>query len=122
MTIRVLPEYLEERSEPDVRQYFWRYTIEIENGADQTLQLCSRHWVITDARGRRQEVRGDGVVGEQPFIAPGERYTYASGCPLNEPSGMMTGSYLMRRDDGEEFNVLVPAFSLDSPHDRTVLN
>ena len=122
VTIRVLPEYLDDRSEPDQRQYFWRYTIEIENGADQEIQLLRRHWVITDAVGRRQEVRGDGVVGEQPYISPGDRYIYASGCPLNEPSGLMMGSFVMCRDDGEEFQVTVPAFSLDSPHDRAQLN
>ena len=122
VTVRVLPEYLEDRSVPSDRQFFWRYTIEIENGVDHTIQLVSRHWVITDARGRRQEVKGEGVVGEQPFLTPGERFVYASGCPLTEPSGMMMGSFAMRRDDGEEFDVTIPAFSLDSPHDRAVRN
>jgi ApaG protein len=122
VVVRVLPEYLPERSSPERRDYFWRYTIEIENGIDEIIQLISRHWIITDAKGRRQEVQGDGVVGEQPKLQPGERYVYASGCPLSEPSGMMMGSYRMRREDGEEFNVKIPAFSLDSPHNRSALN
>lgn len=120
--IRVMPEFLDERSEPASRQFFWRYTIEIENGIDETIQLVRRHWIITDARGKRQEVRGDGVVGEQPRLAPGEIYVYASGCPLSEPSGMMMGSFSMRREDGEEFNVTIPAFSLDSPYGRASLH
>lgn len=122
VTVRVLPEFIDERSQPSSRQYFWRYTVEIENGIDENIQLISRHWIISDAKGRRQDVKGDGVVGEQPILAPGERYVYASGCPLGEPSGMMMGSFTMRRDDGEEFNVSIPAFSLDSPHNRAVLN
>lgn len=122
VVVRVLPEYLAERSEPASREYFWRYTIEIENGIDEVIQLMSRHWIITDQNGRRQEVRGDGVVGEQPRLMPGERFVYASGCPLSEPSGMMMGSYRMRREDGEEFNVSIPAFSLDSPYNRSMMN
>ena len=122
VVVRVLPEYLAERSEPASREYFWCYTIEIENGIDEVIQLMSRHWIITDQNGRRQEVRGDGVVGEQPRLMPGERFVYASGCPLSEPSGMMMGSYRMRREDGEEFNVSIPAFSLDSPYNRSMMN
>ncbi len=122
VVVRVLPEYVDHRSAPERREYFWRYTVEIENGIDEIIQLVSRHWIITDANGRRQEVKGDGVVGEQPKLMPGERYVYASGCPLTEPSGMMMGSYLMRREDGEEFKVSIPAFSLDSPYNRSMLN
>ena len=122
VVVRVLPEYMAERSSPDDREFFWRYTVEIENGIDEIIQLISRHWIITDAKGRTQEVRGDGVVGEQPKLGPGERYVYAGGCPLTEPSGMMMGSYRMRREDGEEFNVKIPAFSLDSPFNRSMLN
>ena len=122
VTIRVLPEFMPERSNPSDREYFWRYTVQIENGIDETIQLMSRHWVITDVRGARQEVKGEGVVGEKPVLGPGERYVYSSGCPLSEASGMMMGSFMMRREDGEEFKVTIPAFSLDSPHNRAVLN
>ena len=116
VVIRVMPEFLDEQSQPEDGQFFWRYTIEIENGIDETIQLMRGHWIIAGMSGARQEVKGDGVVGEQPFLGPGERYVYASGCPLGEPSGMMMGSFAMRREDGEEFNVSIPAFSLDSPY------
>lgn len=122
VVVRVLPEYLEDRSSPDEMQFFWRYTVEIENGVEEPIKLMSRHWIITDEKGRRQEIKGDGVVGEQPILSPGERYTYASGCPLTEPSGMMLGTYSMQREDGEEFRVSIPAFSLDSPYHGARLN
>lgn len=122
VTVRVRPEFMSERSNPSEREYFWRYVVQIENGNDETIQLIHRHWIITDALGRRQDVKGEGVVGEKPFLTPGERYLYASGCPLSEPSGMMMGSFMMRREDGEEFKVTIPAFSLDSPHSRAALN
>ncbi len=122
VVIRVLPEYVDQQSSPHDREFVWRYTIEIENGIEETIQLLRRHWIITDVKGRRQEVKGEGVVGEQPILHPGERYVYASGCPLTEPSGMMMGSFTMRREDGEEFIVKIPAFSLDSPHDRATMN
>ncbi|NMD08558.1 MAG: Co2+/Mg2+ efflux protein ApaG, partial [Phyllobacteriaceae bacterium] len=100
----------------------WAYTITIENLGQVTAQLLARHWIITDALGHKQEVRGDGVVGEQPTLAPGESFQYTSGCPLSTPSGMMVGSYDMQAADGKCFAITVPAFSLDSPHDKRTLN
>lgn len=120
--VRVLPEYMDDESLPEDHQFIWRYTVQIENNVDQTIQLLKRHWEITDARGRRTTVEGDGVVGEQPVLAPGESFVYVSGCPLSEPSGVMLGRYAMRRDDGEEFDVTIPAFSLDSPHETARRN
>lgn len=120
--ISVLPEYMDDESDPATRQFLWRYTVQIENNVDHTIQLMKRHWEITDAVGRRQIVDGEGVVGEQPVLEPGESYLYVSGCPLNEPSGIMSGHYGMRREDGMEFTVSVPPFSLDSPHDTAARN
>ena len=120
--VRVYPEYLDDESDPARRRYLWRYAVQIENNADQTIQLLKRHWEITDSAGRRQIVDGEGVVGEQPVLTSGETYFYVSGCPLSEPSGMMSGSYMMRRDDGEEFDVTIPAFSLDSPYETARRN
>jgi ApaG protein len=122
VTVRVFPEYMDEDSSPAERHFIWRYTIQIENGVDDTIQLLRRHWEITDAAGRRQIVDGDGVVGEKPVLEPGGRYIYVSGCPLNEPSGMMSGTFSMRRDDGLEFDVTIPAFSLDSPYETAHRN
>lgn len=122
VTVRVLPEFMDEESDPSDRRFLWRYTVQIENNVDHTIQLIDRHWEITDAVGRRQIVDGEGVVGEQPVLAPGETYFYVSGCPLSEPSGIMSGHYGMRREDGLEFDVTVPAFSLDSPHETARRN
>lgn len=120
--VTVLPEFLPDRSEPDEGRFFWAYTIEIANLGDSTVQLKSRHWRITDARGHTEEVRGVGVVGEQPIISPGDSFRYTSGCPLTTPSGIMAGSYRMASETGEVFDVEIPAFSLDSPHAKRVLN
>ena len=120
--ITVRPKYLEEQSEPDEGRYFWAYTIEIANIGDRTVQLTHRHWRITDANGRQEEVRGPGVVGEQPRLQPGEAFTYTSGCPLTTPSGIMVGTYRMVDEDGAAFEVAIPAFSLDSPHAKHMLN
>ena len=120
--IQVHPEYLEDRSEPDEAYYVWAYTIRIENEGDRTVTLRSRHWEITDAAGRRQDVDGEGVVGKQPTLGPGERFEYTSGCPLNTPSGFMVGSYVMESDSGEQFEVAIPAFSLDSPLSSATIN
>jgi ApaG protein len=120
--VTVRPRYLAERSEPDEDRYFWSYTIEIANDGDRTVQLTHRHWQITDANGRREEVRGPGVVGEQPKLKPGDAFSYTSGCPLRTPSGVMVGTYRMVDESGEAFDVAIPAFSLDSPHARRVLN
>jgi ApaG protein len=120
--VTVRPKYLAERSEPDEDRYFWSYTIEIANDGDRTVQLTHRHWQITDANGRSEEVRGPGVVGEQPKLKPGDAFSYTSGCPLRTPSGVMVGTYRMVDESGQAFDVAIPAFSLDSPHARRVLN
>jgi len=120
--ICVTPQYLEDESAPEEGRYFWAYTIDISNEGQETVQLRSRHWRITDAAGRTEEVRGPGVVGKQPTLSPGTTFTYTSGCPLSTPSGIMVGSYQMTTEKGELFNVEVPAFSLDSPHARRSVN
>jgi ApaG protein len=120
--VLVEPEFLPERSSPENRQFFWAYSIVIVNEGNESVQLKTRHWIITDGRGQRQEVRGEGVVGEQPHIAPGERYEYTSGVPLTTPSGFMTGSYQMVTESGEKFDLAIPLFSLDSPDAKRTLN
>jgi ApaG protein len=120
--VTVRPKYLEEQSEPDESRYFWSYTIEIANDGDRIVQLTHRHWQITDANGRCEEVRGPGVVGEQPKLKPGDAFSYTSGCPLKTPSGIMVGTYRMVDESGEAFDVAIPAFSLDSPHAKQMLN
>lgn len=122
ITVRVAPAWLEAQSDPASAQYVWSYHIRLENGGDTTVQLISRHWIITDARGRTQEVQGLGVVGDQPTLAPGASYDYVSGCPLSTPSGTMKGTYQMVAEAGWPFEVEIPPFSLDSPHARTRLN
>ncbi|MGL5117185.1 MAG: Co2+/Mg2+ efflux protein ApaG [Beijerinckiaceae bacterium] len=122
VSVSVEPEYLAERSAPGDDQYFWAYTVEIENHGSRAVQLKRRHWIITDGRGHREEVRGPGVVGEEPIIEPGECFRYASGCPLTTPDGFMVGSYDMIADNGEAFSVEIPAFSLHLPGQRRVLN
>ena len=120
--VTVEPAFMPERSIPDKGQFFWSYTIVITNSGDETVQLRTRHWIITDANGKREEVRGAGVVGEQPVLAPGERYEYTSGVPLPTSSGIMTGRYQMVSESGEQFEIDVPTFSLDSPSEKRVLN
>jgi len=120
--VTVEPNFLPERSSPDRQQYFWAYTIVITNSGDETVQLKTRHWIITDGTGRKQEVRGEGVVGEQPVLAPGERFEYTSGVPLQTASGIMTGRYQMVSETGERFEIDVPTFSLDSPEGKRTLN
>ena len=119
-TIRVTvkPFYLDEQSSPSEDHYVWAYHVRIENMGDDTVQLRTRHWHITDANGRVHEVRGAGVVGEQPVLRPGEAFEYTSGTPLATPSGIMVGDYAMETEDGERFTVAIPAFSLDSPHQQ----
>ncbi|MBT5572463.1 MAG: Co2+/Mg2+ efflux protein ApaG [Alphaproteobacteria bacterium] len=116
ISVTVTPIYLEDQSEPDEDHYVWAYQVKIENDSLETVQLRSRHWRITDANGLMQEVRGSGVVGEQPVLEPGESFEYTSGTPLNAPSGIMVGSYEMQTDEGNVIEVDIPAFSLDSPH------
>ncbi|HXS38855.1 MAG TPA: Co2+/Mg2+ efflux protein ApaG [Stellaceae bacterium] len=120
--VTVKPYYLEDQSSPTDNRYVWAYHVRIENRGAETVQLRRRHWRITDAMGRMQEVRGPGVVGEQPVLAPGQSYEYTSGTPLPTPSGIMVGSYDMELPDGECFAVAIPAFSLDSPHQPRHLN
>jgi ApaG protein len=120
--VTVQPAYMADRSEPEKRQYFWRYDVEIENRGQQVVQLVRRHWIITDGRGQRHDVQGAGVVGEEPIIPPGDVYRYTSGCPLDTPDGFMVGSYTMVTEDGASIEVAIPAFSLDIPAPKRVLN
>jgi ApaG protein len=120
--VRVRPQYLPEQSDPEARRWVWAYHIEVVNASAGTVQLISRHWIITDAWGRIEEVEGPGVLGEQPTLRPGESYAYASGCPLPTSSGSMVGSYRMISDSGEPFDVAVPHFSLDLPGAGRVVN
>jgi ApaG protein len=120
--ITVEPEFVPERSDADQATFFWSYTVEIANQGGQTVQLTERHWKITDANGRLEEVKGPGVVGEQPVLKPGQSFRYTSGCPLSTPSGIMTGSYLMVAENGEVFEAAIPVFSLDSPYEARVLH
>jgi ApaG protein len=120
--VRVEPQYLDDRSDADESRFFWSYTITIINEGEETVQLKSRYWRITDERGRHEEVRGPGVVGETPVLKPGTSFNYTSGCPLSTPSGIMVGQFFMTTDRGEGFAISVPAFSLDSPYGKRSLN
>jgi len=116
IAVTVSPRFMPEHSSSEEGRYFWAYTIEIRNRGDTTVQLKTRHWVITDSMGQKQEVRGAGVVGEEPVLEPGVAFEYTSGVPLPTPSGFMVGTYGMVTLDGERFDIEIPAFSLDSPH------
>ena len=120
--VTVRPFFLEDQSSPDEMHFVWAYHVRIENQGPQTVQLRNRYWRITDSLGRIQEVRGAGVVGEQPVLRPGEAFEYTSGTPLTTPSGIMVGTYQMESESGERFDVNIPAFSLDSPHQAIRLN
>jgi ApaG protein len=120
--VTVSPRFLPERSSIEKSYYFWAYTVEISNRGTTTVQLKTRHWRITDAFGRLQEVRGPGVVGEEPVLAPGATFEYTSGVPLPTPSGFMVGTYGMVSADGEHFDVVIPAFSLDGPEAKRSIN
>ena len=115
IAVSVEPTYLETRSSSDSSQYIWAYRVVIENQGRETVQLLSRHWMITNARGELTEVKGPGVVGEQPVLKPGESFEYTSGAPLNTPSGMMGGAYQMESENGERFDIEIPTFWLDRP-------
>ena len=115
--VDVEPTYLEDQSDPAENYYVWAYRVQITNKSDQIVQLRSRYWHITDSNGQVQEVRGFGVVGEQPVLRPGESFEYTSGTPLSTPSGIMMGNYQMETLDGDSFDVDIPAFSLDSPYE-----
>lgn len=115
IVVRVSVSYLPEQSEPARGRWFWAYHIRLENEGDRTVQLLTRHWVITDGRGARHTVEGEGVVGEKPVIAPGGSYDYVSGCPLATPTGSMQGSYRMVDEAGDTFDAAIPKFSLSAP-------
>ena len=120
--VSVRPVYLDAQSDPDAHRFVWAYHVRIENLSGQEVQLVSRHWRITDALGRIQEVDGEGVVGEQPVLRPGQVFEYTSGAPLPTPSGFMVGSYGMVDGEGRPFDVKIPAFSLDMPGDKPRLH
>jgi len=120
--VTVQPQYIDDESSPENDHFIWAYHVLIENRGSDTVQLLSRYWRITDALGRVQEVRGEGVIGEQPILEPGESHEYTSGTPLSTPSGIMAGSYTMTNRQGERFEVAIPAFSLDSPYVEKRLN
>ena len=115
ITVRVSVSFLPEQSEPEKGRYFWAYHIRIENEGQMAAQLMTRHWEITDGRGAKSLVEGDGVVGDQPVVMPGASYDYVSGCPLTTPSGHMVGSYGMVAEDGSSFDVAIPKFLLTAP-------
>jgi ApaG protein len=118
----VTPRFIADRSSPENNYFFWAYTIAITNKGTDTVQLKTRHWRITDAGGRRQEVRGPGVVGEEPVLKSGESFEYTSGVPLQTPSGFMVGTYGMVSSSGEHFDIEIPAFSLDSGNAKPTIN
>jgi ApaG protein len=115
ITVRVSVSFLPEQSEPDKARWFWAYHIRIENEGQMAAQLMTRRWEITDGRGAKSLVEGDGVVGDQPVVMPGASYDYVSGCPLTTPSGHMVGSYGMVAEDGSSFDVAIPKFLLTAP-------
>jgi len=120
--VAVEPYYLDDESRPDHGRYFWAYVVEIRNNRSEPVQLRYRYWTITDGLGRVEEVEGPGVVGEEPWIAPGDVFEYTSGCPLGTSSGIMVGSYIMEDRAGRRFQVAIPAFSLDLPDVAPSLN
>ena len=122
ISVSVEPIYLEDQSSPEDSQFMWAYHVRIDNLGSQSVQVLSRYWHITDSIGRIQEVRGAGVVGEQPVVEPGGSYEYTSGTPLPTPSGIMLGTYGVQTADGEQFDIQIPAFSLDSPHQSHQIN
>ena len=122
ISITVKPSYLEDQSEPDEQHYVWAYQITINNLGKETVQLKNRYWKIIDSNGTKQEIKGKGVVGEQPVINPGEKYEYTSGTPLSTPSGFMEGHYEMETINGKTFDATIPLFSLDSPYVSNKIN
>lgn len=122
ISVSVKSKFIEDDSAPADGYYFWAYTVEINNLGTETVRLRSRFWRIIDSAGRTREVRGTGVVGEEPLLEPGKTFRYTSGLPLNTPSGVMRGSYQMENESGEQFDVTIPLFSLDSPYEERALN
>ncbi len=115
IAVNVATQYVEDQSDPREKRYVFSYTITIRNEGEASARLLKRHWIITDANGRVQEVRGDGVVGEQPHLKPGQGFRYSSGAVLETPVGVMQGSYQMITDDGEHFDAPIAPFSLAMP-------
>jgi ApaG protein len=120
--VQVQPVYQDDQSAPEENRYFWAYTVSISNTGEESVQLRSRVWRITNAAGKVEEVRGPGVIGQTPTIPPGQQFTYTSGCPLSTSSGFMAGSYQMVDEQGVLFDVAIPTFSLDSPFAKRTLN
>jgi ApaG protein len=120
--VTVRPQYLPDQSDPTKSQYVWAYQVRIENKGGMAVQLRSRHWKITDGLGRLQEVKGPGVVGKTPRLKPGDTFEYTSGTPLSTPSGFMGGTYQMVSESGENFDIEIPTFSLDTPSGSRQLN
>lgn len=114
--VEVEARYAADQSQPFKSKWFFHYTVRITNEGDETVQLLSRHWIITSADGHIDEVRGPGVVGEQPVLGPGEAFQYTSGCPLKTPTGQMHGTYQMVTEDGEHFDVEIAPFSMAEPY------
>jgi ApaG protein len=122
VVVAVSPEYLDDHSDPDESRYVWAYHVRIENRGAQPVQLLYRHWSIADGLGGTHDVIGDGVVGDQPILVPGESFTYSSGTPLATSTGFMSGRFHMIWADGQRFDVEVPAFSLDGPQHLSVVH
>ena len=122
IAVSVETTYLEANSSPGDSQYFWAYRVTIENQGRETVQLLNRHWMITNSRGELTEIKGPGVVGEQPMLEPGQSHEYVSGVPLDTPSGMMGGAYQMESESGDRFDIEIPTFSLDRPNQSVLLN
>ncbi len=120
--VKVAPSFLPEHSDPEEDRWVWAYTVQIENGGAETIQLVDRRWIITDAQGRVEQIEGPGVVGEQPVLEPGDSYQYTSGCPLTTDSGVMVGAYGMVTEAGERFEAAIPAFSLHLPGAERAVN
>ena len=122
INITVNPYFLDDQSEPDEQHFVWAYQVTIDNQGSEKVQLKNRYWKIIDSNGSEQEVRGEGVVGEQPILNPGEKFEYTSGTPLSTPSGFMGGYYEMETNRGKKFVAVIPQFSLDSPFIKNNLN
>jgi len=122
INITVNPYFLDDQSEPDDQHFVWAYQVTIDNQSSEKVQLKNRYWKIIDSNGSEQEVRGEGVVGEQPVLNPGEKFEYTSGTPLSTPSGFMGGHYEMETIEGKKFDAIIPQFSLDSPFVKNNLN
>ena len=122
INITVKPFYLEEQSDPEDNHFVWAYQITINNNGKETVQLKKRRWTIVDSTGNSRQVTGEGVVGEQPILKPGQKFEYTSGAPLTTPSGFMSGHYEMINNNGNQFDVEIPLFSLDSPHEKNQIH